>query len=116
MNKKSARLRRAKSTRCKIKTNKTIRLSVHRTPRHTYAQLTSPDGKVLAVASTLEKEAKSELKFGGNVVAAKKIGELIALRGKSKGITKVAFDRSGFKYHGRVLALAESARENGLEF
>ncbi len=92
-----------------------IRLTVHRTPRHTYAQLISAEGdRVLASASTLEKDLRSG--STGNIEAATKVGALIAERGKSQGISAVAFDRSGFKYHGRVKALADAAREAGLEF
>ena len=89
--------------------------SIHRTPRHIYAQVIAPQGdKVLATASTVEKELRSDAT--GNVEAAKKVGALIAERAKAAGVTKVAFDRSGFKYHGRVKALADAAREAGLEF
>ena len=92
-----------------------IRLSVHRTPRHIYAQVIDADGdKVLAAASTVEKDLRGEAT--GNVEAAKKVGALVAERAKAAGVTKVAFDRSGFKYHGRVKALADAAREGGLEF
>lgn len=110
-----ARLRRAKRTRMKIRELGAIRLSVHRTPRHIYAQLTTAAGdKVLASASTVEADLRAEK--GGNIAAAAKVGQLIAERAKAAGYTKVAFDRSGYKYHGRVKALAEAARENGLEF
>ena len=92
-----------------------IRLSVHRTTQHIYAQLIAPAGdKVLAQASTLEKAFEGE--STGNITAAGKVGSLVAARAKEQGITKVAFDRSGFKYHGRVKALADAAREAGLEF
>ncbi len=92
-----------------------VRLSVFRTPRHIYAQLIAPEGdKVLAAASTLDKSLRTGAT--GNVEAAGKVGELIAERAKGAGVTRVAFDRSGFKYHGRVKALAEAAREGGLEF
>ncbi len=92
-----------------------VRLSIHRTPRHIYAQVIAPQGdKVLATASTVEKELRSDAT--GNVDAAKKVGALIAERAKAAGVTKVAFDRSGFKYHGRVKALADAARDAGLEF
>ena len=91
------------------------RLTVHRTPRHMYAQVISPAGdQVLATASTLEKDLRSGAT--GNVDAATRVGALIAERAKAAGVSKVAFDRSGFKYHGRVKALAEAAREGGLEF
>ena len=92
-----------------------IRLSIHRTPRHIYAQVIAANGdKVLATASTVEKELRGDAT--GNVDAAKKVGVLIAERAKAAGVTKVAFDRSGFKYHGRVKALADAAREGGLDF
>ena len=92
-----------------------VRLCVHRTPRHIYAQIIAADGaSVLATASTVEADLRNETT--GNVNAASKVGQLIAERAKTAGVTKVAFDRSGFKYHGRVKALADAARENGLEF
>ncbi|MBS9779940.1 MAG: 50S ribosomal protein L18 [Moraxellaceae bacterium] len=113
--KKSARLRRAKKTRAHIRNLGANRLVVHRTPRHIYAQVIAPNGgEVLAQASTLDASLRSGKT--GNIEAATAVGALIAERAKTAGITKVAFDRSGFKYHGRVKALAESARENGLEF
>ena len=91
------------------------RLCVYRTPRHIYAQVISPDGaKVVASASTVEKDMRSAAT--GNAVAAAKVGSMIAERAKAAGVAKVAFDRGGFKYHGRVKALAEAAREGGLEF
>lgn len=113
--KKQSRLRRARRTRAKIKELGSTRLSVNRTPRHIYAQIISPEGdRVLASASTLD----SSLRGGktGNIEAAKSVGALIAARAKEAGIAKVSFDRSGFKYHGRVKALADAAREGGLEF
>lgn len=116
MNKNMARLRRAKRTRCKIKELNMPCLTIHRTPRHIYAQLIIPGGKVVASVSTLDGEVKKECSYGGNVKAAAVVGRIIALRGKNAGITKISFDRSGFRYHGRVKALADSARENGLEF
>ncbi len=110
------RMRRAIRVRNKIRRVRTRRLCVHRTPRHIYAQIIEPDGsRVLASASTLEAEVRKEIKSGGNVVAAKLIGKRIAEKAKSAGITRAAFDRSGFKYHGRIKALADSAREHGLE-
>ncbi len=116
MDKKQSRLRRARRTRAKISGLGVYRLCIHRTPRHTYAQVISPDGsKVVASASTLESDVKSALKSTGNIEAAEKIGQLIAERAKASGIDKVAFDRSGFRYHGRVKALADAARENGLQ-
>ncbi|MGB0966496.1 MAG: 50S ribosomal protein L18 [Litorivicinus sp.] len=115
MDKKSQRLRRARRARFKIRELGAVRLCVHRTPRHIYAQVISADGgQVLAQASTLDKDLRAET--GGNADAATKVGALLAERAKSAGVTKVAFDRSGFKYHGRVKALAEAAREGGLEF
>ena len=116
MHKNIVRLRRAKKTRAKIKELCMPRLSVHRTPRHIYAQIILPNGDVSAVASTLDKEIKQQCNYGGNVAAAKIVGKFIATRAKAANIVKVAFDRSGFKYHGRVKALADAARENGLEF
>ena len=116
MDKKQSRLRRARRTRAKIKELGVYRLCIHRTPRHTYAQVISPDGsKVVASASTLESDVKSALKSTGNIEAAEKIGQLIAERAKASGVEKVAFDRSGFQYHGRVKALADAARESGLQ-
>ncbi len=113
--KKQARIRRARRSRLKMRELGTVRLCVNRTPRHIYAQVISADGgKVLASASTVEKDLREGAT--GNVDAAQKVGNLIAERAKEAGITKVAFDRSGFKYHGRVKALADAARENGLEF
>ena len=115
MDKKLARLRRAKRTRLNIRESGQIRLSVHRTPRHIYAQITSAAGdRVLVTASTVEKDLREAAT--GNADAASKVGELIAKRAKEAGIERVAFDRSGFRYHGRIKALAEAARENGLEF
>jgi len=117
MDKKTTRLRRARRARAKIKELGANRLSIHRTPRHIYAQVIAPDGSVvLASASTVEGDMKKSLKATGNVDVAVAVGKAIAERAKSAGITRVAFDRSGFKYHGRVKALADAARENGLEF
>jgi len=116
MDKKESRLRRARRTRAKIKSLGVYRLCIHRTPRHTYAQVIAPDGSnVVASASTLEADVKAALKHTGNAEAAARIGQLIAERAKASGVEKVAFDRSGFRYHGRVKALADAARENGLE-
>jgi large subunit ribosomal protein L18 len=113
--KKASRLRRATSARSKIRELRENRLCVHRTPRHIYAQIISSEGsRVLAAANTLDEALRSGKT--GNVDAAKKVGELIAQRAKAAGIEKVAFDRSGFKYHGRVKALADAAREAGLKF
>ena len=115
MDKKLARLRRAKRTRLNIRESGQIRLSVHRTPRHIYAQITSAAGdRVLVTASIVEKDLREAAT--GNADAASKVGELIAKRAKEAGIERVAFDRSGFRYHGRIKALADAARENGLEF
>ncbi|HEB99057.1 MAG TPA: 50S ribosomal protein L18 [Thiotrichales bacterium] len=117
MDKKSARLRRARRARAKIRELGAYRLCIHRTPRHMYAQVLAPEGdKVVAAASTLEKELRSSLEKTGNIDAAAAVGRAIAEKAKAAGITKVAFDRSGFKYHGRVKALADAAREAGLEF
>lgn len=113
--KKQTRLRRARRARAKIRELGATRLTIHRSPRHIYAQLISGDGaRVLASASTLDKDLRNGKT--GNAEAAKAVGALIAERAKSAGITQVAFDRSGFKYHGRVKALADAAREGGLEF
>ena len=112
-----ARLRRARQTRLKIREVGAVRLTVHRSNGHIYAQLTSAGGdKVLASASTLEKEVRTQLKSGGNAKAAELIGQRIAQKAKEKGIETVAFDRAGYKYHGRVKALAEAARAGGLKF
>jgi large subunit ribosomal protein L18 len=117
MDKKEARLRRARKTRAKIAELKTARLAVHRSNSHIYAQVFSGCGtQVLAAASTGEAELRKQLANGGSVEAAKVVGKLIAERAKAKGIEEVAFDRSGFRYHGRVKALAEAAREGGLKF
>ncbi len=115
--KKQSRIRRATRGRAKIHELGVYRLSVNRTPRHIYAQVITPEGnKVIASASTLSKEVKADVNNGGNIAAAAVVGKLIAERAKAAGVTQIAFDRSGFKYHGRVKALAEAARENGLEF
>ncbi|MDA8362877.1 MAG: 50S ribosomal protein L18 [Gammaproteobacteria bacterium] len=117
MNKAQSRARRTHKTRQRIAVLQVARLCVHRTPRHIYAQVIDPSGgQVLASASTLEAEVRKELKSGGNIAAAGTIGRRIAEKAKAAGVTRVAFDRSGFKYHGRVKALADAARENGLEF
>ncbi len=117
ISKKVNRVRRAKRTRMKISELGAYRLSVHRTPRHIYAQVISPDGsKVVATASTVQKDIAGEAKYTGNIEAASLVGKAIAEKSKSAGITAVAFDRSGFRYHGRVKALADAARESGLEF
>jgi large subunit ribosomal protein L18 len=117
ISKKASRLRRSKRTRAKIKELAVNRLCINRTPRHIYAQIISPCGsKVLASASTLDKELRPELKYSGNADAAAKVGELIAKRAAVANIKDVAFDRSGFKYHGRIKALADAAREGGMNF
>lgn len=109
--------RRAARIRRRVRGLDIERLCVHRTPRHIYAQIIDKNGaKVLTSASTLEAEVRQGLKSGGNVDAAKLVGKRIAEKAKSAGIKRVAFDRAGFRYHGRVKALADAARENGLEF
>jgi large subunit ribosomal protein L18 len=113
--KKNARLRRAKRARMKIRELGVERLSIHRTPRHIYAQVLSASGdQVLVSASTLDKDLCGGKT--GNADAATEVGKLIAERAKTAGLSRVAFDRSGFKYHGRIKALADAAREAGLEF
>ena len=116
MEKKVSRLKRALRGRAKVRELKVMRLSVHRTPRHIYAQVLDAESRVVAVASTLQKDVAGDLKATGNVEAAKAVGKAIAERATAKGVKQVAFDRSGFKYHGRVKALADAAREHGLEF
>lgn len=117
MNKNDKRLRRATKTRARIRELAMVRLTIHRTPRHIYAQVIDSAGeKVLAAASTVQEVVKKDLKGTGNVEAAKAVGRSIAERAKAAGVTKVAFDRSGYQYHGRVKALADAAREAGLEF
>ena len=117
MNTKEARLRRARQTRARISAQKATRLVVHRTNSHIYAQIIAAGGqKVLTSASTLEGDVRKDLKNGGNKAAATAVGKRIAEKAKALGITTVAFDRSGFKFHGRVAALAEAAREAGLTF
>jgi large subunit ribosomal protein L18 len=117
MNNVDNRLRRARKTRAKIAELKVTRLSVHRTNLHIYAQIIAGTGDtVIASASTSEAEVRATVKNGGNVDAAVLIGKRIAEKAKAAGVTSVAFDRSGYKYHGRIKALADSARENGLTF
>ncbi|HEX8987696.1 MAG TPA: 50S ribosomal protein L18 [Rhodocyclaceae bacterium] len=117
MDKKEARLRRARKTRAKIAELKVARLAIHRTNCHIYAQIFSGCGtQVLAAASTAEADVRKQVPNGGNAAAATAVGKLIAERAKAKGIETVAFDRSGFRYHGRVKALADAAREGGLKF
>jgi len=117
MDKKNSRLRRAKRTRAKIRQLGVPRLTVFRTPRHIYAQVIAADSStVVAASSTVAKDIRGEVKNGGNVDAATSVGKAIAAKATAAGITEVAFDRGGFKYHGRVKALAEAAREGGLKF
>ena len=117
LNKNESRQRRARKTRVRIAGQKAVRLAVHRTNLHIYAQVISADGgKILASASSAEAEVRKELANGGNTKAAAVVGKRIAEKAKSAGITKVAFDRSGYQYHGRIKALADAARENGLQF
>lgn len=118
MDKKSARIRRAQRARSKIRELGVHRLTVHRTPRHIYAQVIAPNGaEVIASASTMDKAVIADIEGArGNVAAAAIVGRFVAERAKEKGIERVAFDRSGFRFHGRVKALADAAREAGLEF
>jgi large subunit ribosomal protein L18 len=110
-------LRRARQTRIRIRENGAVRLTVHRTNAHIYAQITSPAGdKVLASASSLEKEVRGQLKHGSTRKAAEVVGQRIAQKAKQAGIEAVAFDRAGYRYHGRVKALADAARSGGLKF
>jgi len=116
MDKKQKRQRRARKTRARVALQGVHRLCVHRTPRHIYAQVIDPNGsQVIASASTLNKELRASLNCTGNKDAAAAVGKLIAEQARAKGIERVAFDRSGFKYHGRVQALADAAREAGLQ-
>jgi large subunit ribosomal protein L18 len=116
MDKKAKRLRRARRTRAQIKLLGVHRLCVYKTPMHTYAQIIAPNGEqVIASAATVEQSIKSAAKHTGNIEAAKLVGQLVAERAKSSGIQKVAFDRSGYKYHGRIKAVADAARESGLQ-
>lgn len=117
MNKKDSRIRRSKRTRAKIKRLDVNRLCVHRTPKHIYAQIISPCGsKVLASASTLDKELRQDVKYSGNKDAAAQVGALIAKRATDANVKEVAFDRSGFRFHGRIKSLADAAREGGMLF
>ncbi|PWI33655.1 50S ribosomal protein L18 [Vibrio albus] len=117
MDKKASRIRRATRARRKIAELRVNRLVVHRTPRHVYAQVIAANGsEVIAAASTVEKAIREQVTNTGNVDAAKAVGKAIAERAIEKGISDVAFDRSGFQYHGRVAALADAAREAGLKF
>ncbi|HOB61785.1 MAG TPA: 50S ribosomal protein L18 [Candidatus Competibacteraceae bacterium] len=117
--KKAARLRRGLRARYKIRELGVHRLCIHRTPSHIYAQIIMPapgGDRTLAAASTLDPALRQTVKSTGDIAAAKVVGKAIAEKAKAIGVTQVAFDRSGFKYHGRVKALADAARENGLEF
>ncbi|QJC37780.1 50S ribosomal protein L18 [Enterobacteriaceae endosymbiont of Donacia bicoloricornis] len=114
--KKIARIRRATKLRKNLKKLKMIRLSIHRTSRHIYAQIISLNNKVLVTASTLEKKIREKLTYTGNIKSAIFIGETIAIRAIKHGILNISFDRSGFKYHGRIKALANAARQTGLKF
>jgi len=117
VDKNLARLRRARQTRLKIREVGAVRLTVHRTNSHIYAQITSSAGdRVLVSASTTEKDLRGQVKNGGNRAAAEAVGALIAQKAKAAGIERVAFDRAGYRYHGRVKALAEAARAGGLKF
>jgi large subunit ribosomal protein L18 len=117
MEKKLSRMKRALKLRCKIKELRATRLTIHKTSQHIYAQIISSDGTItIASASTTQAEIKSTLKNTSNVIAATEVGKLIAKKAIAAGINQVAFDRSGFKYHGRVKALADAAREAGLKF
>ena len=117
ISKKDRRVRRAIKARAHIRQLGVARLTIHRTPRHIYAQVfDDTGGKVLAAASTVQEEVGKDLKGTGNVDAAKAVGRAIAEKAKAAGVTRVAFDRAGFRYHGRVKALADAARESGLEF
>ena len=117
MDKKETRLRRARRARARIKELGATRLCIHRTPRHIYAQIIAPEGdKVVASASTLDSDVRKDVEKTGGAAAATVVGRMIAERAMAAGVTRVAFDRSGFKYHGRVKALADAARESGLEF
>jgi len=117
MDKKTSRLKRALKLRCKIRQLGANRLTIHRTAQHIYAQVLSKDGSTtLASASTTQAEIKAAVKSTSNAEAAMEVGKIIAQRAVAAGVTEVAFDRSGFKYHGRVKALADAAREAGLKF
>src|SRR5437016_2229829 len=116
MDKKQSRQRRAAKTRVRIARNDAVRLTVHRTNQHIYAQVIGVEGKVLASASTLEKDVRGSHPNGAKKDAAAEVGKRIAEKAKAAGVTQVAFDRAGFNYHGRVKALAEAAREGGLKF
>ena len=114
--KKESRLRRARRSRAKIRELRVPRLTVHRSGRHLYAQVIDPDGKVMATASTLQSSVSDGLKSTKNKDAATAVGKAIAEKAKEAGLERVAFDRSGFLYHGRIKAIADAAREGGLTF
>jgi large subunit ribosomal protein L18 len=115
--KRIARLRRARQTRIRIRENGAARLTVHRSNEHIYAQITTAEGdKVLAAASSVEKDVRGQLKHGSTRKAAELVGQRIAAKAKEKGIESVAFDRAGYRYHGRIKALADAARSGGLKF
>lgn len=117
MNKKIlSKQRRAKRLRAQSKRAGKTRLTVNRSLNHIYAQVISPEGSVVAQASTLDKDLKKDIGYAGNIAAATRVGQLVAERAKAAGVGAVVFDRSGYKYHGRVKALAEAARESGMEF
>lgn len=117
MDKKIRRLRRSKQTRARIASHGVTRLCVHRSNGHIYAQIIDASGgNVIASASSLEKDMREQLRSGADVAAAKAVGERIAMKAKQAGVTQVAFDRAGFAYHGRIKALADAAREHGLQF
>jgi large subunit ribosomal protein L18 len=117
MDKKQSRMKRALKLRSKIKKLNATRLSIHKTSQHIYAQVISEDGTTtLASVSTTQADIKANLKYTGNIIAAAEVGKFIAQKAIAAGVTEVAFDRSGFKYHGRVKALADAAREAGLKF
>ena len=115
-NKKASRLRRARKSRATMRRHEAVRLQVHRSNRHIYAQVIDPSNKVLAAVSTRSKSIVDKIAYPGNIASAEHVGALIAELARKAGVSQVAFDRSGFKYHGRVKALAEKAREGGLEF
>ena len=117
MDKKQRRQRRARRARARISRLGATRLCVHRTPRHIYAQIIAPEGnRVIASVSTLSPDLRGSLKGTGNRAAAAAVGQLIAERAREQGVERVAFDRSGFRYHGRIKALADAARKAGLSF
>ncbi|MGH8582335.1 MAG: 50S ribosomal protein L18 [Gammaproteobacteria bacterium] len=117
MDKRASHARRARRTRAKIRELGVHRLCVFRTPRHIYAQVIAPSGaSVVASASSLDKALRGAIGYGGNVAAATQVGRAVAERAVAAGVTRVAFDRSGFRYHGRIKALADAAREHGLQF